>query len=901
MANEVVLNALLWDILKENGILESQAEERNADKSKTDIRCTVGDYIVAVEAEHGTTITKKRSAIEDADNKLDRQVCDVAVAVVYPSECNTRDDLLNSELLVNVRTPNYQPEPRFTKWTAVKGTAMADFIRQAPNELGSPEVLAKIADEAVDKATARFTKAQQTSIMNEIGDAAENTNVKGLMTDLLTAIMFHTKLDTIRYQPAPQWDARQNSQSVFSDAWPPQSVEECLQENRVVKNFHTAHNTWLAIDYKHILEWSCAILYALPKSPNSNMAVRIIAEAAIEIQSASGNQHHDLIGITFCQSVETAKNDGSMYTTIPAATMLAALLFHDLAIDWSDFDQVTGLRIVDFACGTGTLLIAAANYILAYERTGRREEVAKCLLEQMLYGFDVNNRAIFQTATGIGMIAPSVAFHKMHLYSLTLGIDPQDDRPKLGALEMLEGISQCSFNPRPVTGTRIDSEPAPIETETFTVAIMNPPFTANSKRHHHLPAKVRHALHAREQELYDGTGIPHTSNANGFFVLAEKYLDAQCGRLAFVVPTATATNPSALLTRQFLAEKFHIKYLVMSYDPQRIYYSGNTSIGEMLVVMERKRPGKQPPTAVVKLTTNPDKASAATACVGSILDRQAEQHEWAIVDYIDAATIAEGNWDAVQFASNELYQIAASCLWNRTLMNQVEVTTIGRRIHENAQKCQSNDLHATPALFYHKVTHCDRLEVEPDAYVQPKPGNTRAMKYLQQKHGLKLPTRIRLTTVKNMACRTTKPTVSAAWQNGVPRNCGKHDSEAVEKAIAIILNSTPGKLGMLFVRYNKIPSYPNYGIEGLLRIPMPWIADLKPKQVQGLAAAYDALRAQERLSLPNAHQCPVQLEIDKAVCQHLGFDKTTCETARHLLAQEPMVTGKRYRYYRGGP
>ena len=59
MANEVVLNALLWDILKENGILESQAEERNADKSKTDIRCTVGDYIVAVEAEHGTTATKK--------------------------------------------------------------------------------------------------------------------------------------------------------------------------------------------------------------------------------------------------------------------------------------------------------------------------------------------------------------------------------------------------------------------------------------------------------------------------------------------------------------------------------------------------------------------------------------------------------------------------------------------------------------------------------------------------------------------------------------------------------------------------------------------------------------------------------------------------------------------------
>ena len=49
MANEVVLNALLWVILKANGIV-SQAEERNADGSKTDIRCTIGDYTVAVEA-----------------------------------------------------------------------------------------------------------------------------------------------------------------------------------------------------------------------------------------------------------------------------------------------------------------------------------------------------------------------------------------------------------------------------------------------------------------------------------------------------------------------------------------------------------------------------------------------------------------------------------------------------------------------------------------------------------------------------------------------------------------------------------------------------------------------------------------------------------------------------------
>ena len=242
--------------------------------------------------------------------------------------------LLHSDLLVNVRTPAFQPEPKQTRWTAIKGSALADVIRQAPNELGAPEALAKMADIAVNKAAARFAEKQSAAILGNIGTAAQGTNVKGLLTDLLTAVMFHTKLDTIRHQPAPLTDARRNGgQYLFPphEAWPPQSVDECLQdENQIVQAFHQAHDTWLAVDYKHILEWSCAILHALPKSPNSNAAVKIIAQAAMAIQSARGNQHHDVVGITFCQSVETAKSDGSMYTTIPAATLLASLLFHDL-------------------------------------------------------------------------------------------------------------------------------------------------------------------------------------------------------------------------------------------------------------------------------------------------------------------------------------------------------------------------------------------------------------------------------------------------------------------------------------------------------------------------------------------------------------------------------------------
>ena len=36
--------------------------------------------------------------------------------------------------------------------------------------------------------------------------------------------------------------------------------------------------------------------------------------------------------------------------------------------------------------------------------------------------------------------------------------------------------------------------------------------------------------------------------------------------------------------------------------------------------------------------------------------------------------------------------------------------------------------------------------------------------------------------------------------------------------------------------------------------------------------------------------------IAAAVCKHLGFDADLCQIARYLLAQEPMVTGRRYEY-----
>ena len=799
MAKEVPLNAYLATILQKSNI-DAEPECPQPNGKFIDVRCVVGDSVIAIEAKHGYSNSSLKSAISDANERLAQDLCDVAIALVYPDEYKTLADLEEGEVKAHVRTQTFDlssgelsRQAKKAQWRTIKTSGFADYVRKAPDEIGSPDSLARMAEVAVASAAAKFTADEATSILRKMGDGVRGTNLKGLLTDLLTAIMFHTKLDLIVEQSMPEVDARKTPPVMFNqEEWRPKTVLECRESQQIATAFEEAHDLWLAVDYKQILEWSCAILRAMPDSPSTNAAVDIIARAATNIQRSAGGQHHDLVGITFCQSLETAKNDGSMYTTIPAASLLAHLLFHDANVDWSNFDQVTGQRIVDFACGTGTLLIAAANYILQREQTGKREDVAEALLERVLHGFDVNNRAIFQTATGLGMMAPRVAFRRMHLYSLLLGINPTDGKPKIGSLEMLEGKEQLSFNPRPATATRIDSTPAPLDDEVYDIAIMNPPFTRDSLRHDQFGIEVEKGLKKREKSVLVGTPVHRSGNSNGFLVLAEKHLEERGGRMGFVLPLGTATYPSALATRQMLARKFHVKYLVVSYDPRRIYCSGNTNIGEMLVVLERKQEDSVPPTAVIKLTQSPATASDAIACAESIIGNDVEEHQWGFVDLVPSETVESGIWTATQFADPRLYQIASSVPWTRTLGSQFEI--VRTDLQGNTVKCDSNERFAVPALYDHKEAHCDSLEIEPDAWVKPKDGKPKAEGMLTRKTWLKLPFRMSWTSARISACLTSVKSVGAAWYGVTPVNTGEHPESDVKKAVCMILNSTIGKV-----------------------------------------------------------------------------------------------------------
>ncbi len=926
MANENALNAYLAEILRQAGIrteVEYPFPINKRGKRLADLACfDVQGYTIGIEAKHGWGVklaSNKKASIAQADelvvNETIERKCHAAVALIYPDSYKTLDHLQNGKVKVAIRTPLDIRKQNKPEWNSRKVKDLPRFIKGIPSQLiGQPEELSKRAEIAVNQAF-KMLSADADSIMDNLRqenpeELAKITNFKGLLVDLLTCFMFHYKLDTI-IKDQPQFRKK---------AARPPTLQECIDSEDPIDSFMDAYDKWLKIDYTDILEWNIAILKALTISEHrGNDAVKRLAKTAQFIQRAKGAHHHDVVGITFCNAIEAAKQEGAMYTTLPAATLLTHLLFHKSKINWKNLEEVKSLRIVDFACGSGTLLIACANYILNYKlaeaKKKDREEVANALFEQMLYGYDCNQRAIFQTTTGLAMIAPSIAFKKTRLHAMPLGENPEKKgEVLLGSLEWLLGKDGLYTYPQ--LGQGIDRQPEPIECPTFRFAIMNPPYTRielrykqerfksdkeikkekEEKEKKKEQSEIEKKLREREKRLLaTNPAMTKQGYGGGFFALADKYIDQQNGKAGLVMSLSSASNSFSKATRLWLPKHFHIQYIIVSYDLERIFFSGNTRVGEMLLVLQRKKK-KPTPTQVIKLTNNPVHESDAFICAQAI-SRGEQVEEWGEVDEIQPDDMAKGDWSATQFLSNDLYRIAKQIPnhWTSSFEKQVKIKTLGGFVRDVKTCKHPGELHATPCLRYHDTKYCDKLEVKPDCHVKPKEMNSRYAHVLQKTSRLKIAWLVHLPTIKNFACRTTVPSAGSSWSTAeVAKKITNVDKETVEKAVCLILNSTPAKLGAILARVNKKPSYPRLSVSSWNRIPMPLLSGMSVSAFRALAKVYDEYCKQPRKRLPEAHTCLVQLAIDKAVCQHTGFPEDICKKARHLLAQEPMVTGQRY-------
>ena len=905
--HEHTLNVWLADLLRQRGLNAQQERMQRGGRIDVDIR--VGPVKIALEAKQGETNAKKREVIADADRRLKQGLAECAVAVCYPDGITRSEQITRSRMLWTIRAPKALVPADEARWSDADLDELVSIITLAPAQLGNPDHAAAALSASLDTAIERLDNGQKWLLAEHLdlppgrnGRAKWDKAAKRALLVVATAVMFHSRLDVHLRNLKPEYDNRLPADTPFTGEWPPNSARYCTDADDPTTAFSDAWNLILALDYKPIFETARAALHACPADPAFTVAVRETARAALEVAGNIAGIRHDLLGRIFHTVLDTARYDGSFYTTTAAATLLSSLAVTEDICDWGDPEAIDKLRIVDPACGTGTLLMAAAERIRELSpRTRDDDRSAKALIERVLTGYDVNLTATHMAATTLGLLSPSTRFRNMKIGRTFLGVDPEGDA-FLGSLEFLDGQAKMLSWPNAAQAvSQVDGGDGLSEIEQADLVIMNPPFTRDSLRHDQFSREDERKLKDREKQLFANAPTYMAGGSGAFLFLGEYLNRSDVGTLAVVLPLVGATDVSGLEIRRHLASQYHIETIVTSHDPKRIYFSENTSIGEMLLVCRRwpKAEETKPPTRVVNLALNPSTPAEAISVARAIQNGTVVEQAYGTIQEWPTDRIACGDWGAVQFFSpylcEKFSELTRGDLFPLTAMGKIaDVGPAGQRIREAYRKTSVSDAKGRTALWQHDTNIIQTMSMEFDTYISAKPEYAdRADRYWNQRSRLLLPTRLHLPTVKVTTVRLETRSVGSAW---VPCTIDvpDHLRENREKALCAFLNSSVGVLALLGNRTNKKPTYPNLSIDDLRKLPVPDFEAIGDGAVWMLAIAYDCLAEESLSSLSLMDTCDIRLSLDESVCAALNIDPEMVAGIRRQLAAEPSVTGRQF-------
>ena len=455
------------------------------------------------------------------------------------------------------------------------------------------------------------------------------------------------------------------------------------------------------IDYVPVFEVAVDILDALELAPREYREPPLVplVKAVDETRLLEG---HDLSGRLFHTLLTDAKFSGAYYTSVPAATLLSRLVFHDWPphIDWRDHEFPASLNVADLACGTGTLLMAVAVEAERLHKQAGGEnavELHKAMVEQALHGYDVQLSAVHFAATSLAMLNPDIQFDRMNLYVMPLGSD--GDEVSLGSLDFLgedevavqfalsaESMGVSSRRIREAGrvyggGTRGAAEGVTATLPDIDLAIMNPPFTRSvggNLLFGSLPQAERRKLQNELSRRIKARQASSTAGLGPAFVAAvSPKLRPGEGRLALVLPSTVCTGPSWEQTRALIEQEFVLDMVIASHDPLRWHFSDSTDLSEVLLIATRRSQyaAAEPRTTFVNLWRNPggvldahriahaitQTAPAKLEDPGTALLAVDGRHVGEVVS-IRESRLSSRKWSGVQFSRADLIRSAVRLL-----------------------------------------------------------------------------------------------------------------------------------------------------------------------------------------------------------------------------------------------
>ena len=371
-------------------------------------------------------------------------------------------------------------------------------------------------------------------------------------------------------------------------------------------------NTWnaiLEVNYWPIFSIARDVLEKLPIIAVPRVMDRI-AQSISGLARLGATTYHDLTGRMFQTLITDRKFLATFYTLPESACLLAELAVARLDVDWADRAAVEGLRIADFACGTGALLSAAQRVVYRhYRRSGGDDKhLHQALMEHVLIGLDIMPAATHLTCSMLSSAHPALSYGESRIHTMPYGID--GGRTHIGALDFLDSDHSFSLfaTGESMGGTKLEQSSqhsVTIEDKSCDLVIMNPPFTrpTNHEGGHAeipIPSFAGFGTPRIEQRAMSRMlGKSKREFGHGNAGLASNFMDLghrklrDGGVLALVLPFSLAAGQGWEKARNALAANYsdiHILSIAATGSTARAF-SADTGMAECLVVANKRSGG----------------------------------------------------------------------------------------------------------------------------------------------------------------------------------------------------------------------------------------------------------------------------------------------------------------------
>jgi len=935
-SHESVINDALATLFRERaGLIASSETLHIGVRPDIIVRTPDGPVIVEVELEPARTL--EADALSRLGTEIDGRKVQVTFAVAIPDVIRTvpQQHLQARLTTINMRWQEWRSDGTSGPRIAGSFANLARSVQQAAAPTADLEEAVATLDEGARRAGARLygspgTLARVAAVFDSPpGD--EPANMGALV--IINAMVFHERLASINPDVLP--------------------LEATRDRGRISKVILI--RAWDAIlddDYWPIFQMARDIASKLSDMESSDVLDEC-AQTAERLLAMGIVGRHDLAGRIFNRLVSDRKFLAAFYTSIPAATLLAGLaLLPDRwpQVDWASVEELRKFRVIDPACGTGTLLMASHRQIVDNHRSASGDEASmielhKALMEEIICGADVVQAAIHVTAATLAAMSPAIKFSQMNLHTLKLGVD-QSGAIWLGSLDWLMASQVQSFFS--TTGEQVGAKsgitgalvPRPI----VDLVISNPPYTRRGSDAGHEEAIARifaipegdvhtqSKIAKRTSELLRGTPANQMAgHGTSFTVLADRLVKPG-GRIALVLPVTSLAGETWTEVRAMLSSRYQVEFIVSSHDPELRSMSYDTDIAEVLLIARRLQEGETPPKRgiFVNLWRAPRLVTDALALLNGVdVTAQGAIHrsdgppvggvplmiggdQWG--EILDAP-VDNGPWTGARWKRAVVAQYAAALrrgeLWSKDGTNVVarikmarlgDLMSVGpshRQIRGDLGPFEAyhgyDSLAQFPAVWRQQESIHRHLMIDPNAHLVPKPGRSHSSVW-SSSGTLHLTPDIRYNSQRVTAVRTREDALAlSAWFTMIVNPSPSVDKTRYEIACVLWANSTFGLILHADHAQQAQQGRGRGSREMLEELPIPDLRALEKWQLEAAEAIWRDFANREFESF---HRCaidPARIELDRrAVREMLGLDapaEDTVKRLRLLLASEPSIHG----------